>query len=200
MRRQFDTNVHGTLRVLRAVVPAMRKRGRGTIVNVSSVAGIVARPFGGLYSASKHALEAISEALYYEVKPFGVRVVLVEPGQYATTLQENMVTAPRSPPPRPTGSARRHFDVHVRKLAGGAPADPEEVARMIYDAVHDPQPRLRYLAGADAHLAVGAYRQMAFEQFEQAMRGAMDWWTDKPKTFHTEARSSGGSADRSVPP
>ena len=176
VRRQFDTNVHGTLRVLRAVVPALRGRGRGTVVNVSSVAGIVARPFGGLYSASKHALEAISEALYYEVKPFGVRVVLVEPGQYATTLQENMVTAPRFTAASPYWQRSQAFDVHVRKLAGGAPADPEEVARMIYDAVHDPQPRLRYLAGADAHLAVGAYRQMEFEQFEQAMRGAMDWW------------------------
>lgn len=175
-RRQFDTNVFGTLRVLRAVLPAMRARRRGTVVNLSSVAGIVARPFGGLYSASKHALEAISEALYYEVKPFGVRVVLVEPGQYATSLSDNMVTAPSFTEASPYWQRSAAFDVHVRKLAGGAAADPQEVARIVYDAVHDPMPRLRYLAGADAHLAVSTYRQLDFEQFEQAMRGAMDWW------------------------
>ena len=177
VQRQFDTNVRGTLRVLRAVLPRMRDRRRGTIVTLSSVAGVVARPYGGLYSASKHALEAISEALYYEVKPFGVRVVLVEPGQYATQLSTNMVTAPSFTAASPYWNHSTAFDVHVRKLAsGGAPADPQEVARIVYDAVHDPHPRLRYLAGADAHLAVGAYRQLDFEQYEQAMRGAMDWW------------------------
>jgi len=175
-RRQFDTNVLGTLRVLRAVLPVMRGRRRGTIVNVSSVAGVVARPYGGLYSASKHALEAIGEALYYEVKPFGVRVVLVEPGQYATQLSDNMLTAPSFTAASPYWQHSAGFDAHVKKLAGGASADPQEVARVVYDAVHDPQPRLRYLAGADAHLAVTAYRQLEFEQYEQAMRGAMDWW------------------------
>ena len=155
-RRQFDTNVLGTLRVLRAALPRMRERRRGTIVNLSSVAGIVARPYGGLYSASKHALEAISEALYYEVKPFGIRVVVVEPGQYATQLLDNMVTAPSFTAASPYWGHSQAFDVHVHKLAGGAPADPQEVARLVYDAVHDPQPRLRYLAGADAHLAAGA--------------------------------------------
>ena len=176
VRRQFDTNVLGTLRVVRAVLPAMRTRGRGTIVNMSSVAGIVARPFGGLYSASKHAMEAISEALYYEVKPFGVRVVLIEPGQYATPLLDNMVTAPSFTAASPYWQRSEAFDVHVRKLAGGALADAQEVAGLIYDAVHDPQPRLRYLAGVDAHMAVGAYRSMEFEQYEHAMRTAMDWW------------------------
>lgn len=176
VRRQFETNVVGTLRVVRAVLPRMRARGRGTIVNLSSVAGIVARPYGGLYSASKHAIEAITEALHYEVQRFGVRVVLIEPGQYATQLSTNMVTAPRFTAASPYWDHSAAFDVHVRKLAGGTPADPQEVAHIIYDAVHDPQPRLRYLAGADAQLAVGAHRQLEFEQFEQAMRGAMDWW------------------------
>ena len=91
VQRQFDTNVYGSLRMMRAVLPQMRARKRGTIVNLSSIAGIVARPFGGLYSATKHAIEAISEALHFEAAPLGIRVVLIQPGSYATRLIENAI-------------------------------------------------------------------------------------------------------------
>jgi NAD(P)-dependent dehydrogenase (short-subunit alcohol dehydrogenase family) len=174
-RRQFDTNLFGTLRVMRAVLPRMRERRRGTIVNVSSLAGLVARPYGGLYSATKHAIEAVSEAMQMEVKPFGIRIVLIEPGQYATELNGNMETADAFTPGSPYWDHSAAFDVALRRLAGGAAADPQEVAALIYDAVHDPQPKLRYLAGADAHMAATAYRQLDFEQYEQAMRVAMNW-------------------------
>src|SRR3954454_1020388 len=90
---QFDTNVFGLLRVVRAVLPIMRSQGSGVIVNVGSLAGLVARPFGGLYSATKHAVEAISEALHFECAPFGIRVAVVEPGQFETELLHNAITA-----------------------------------------------------------------------------------------------------------
>jgi NAD(P)-dependent dehydrogenase (short-subunit alcohol dehydrogenase family) len=175
-RLQFDTNVHGCLATIRAVLPAMRGRGAGTIVNVSSVAGVVARPFGGLYAASKHALEAISEALHYEVEPFGIRVVLIEPGQYATSLLEKAMVARRFTPRSPYWEVSEEFDRAVRRLVpGGERADPQEVADRIYEAVHDPTPRLRYLVGADAELIVSVYRQKSFEEFEQIMRETLDW-------------------------
>src|SRR5512140_1015565 len=88
---QFDTNVFGLLRVLRAVLPGMRERRAGIVVNVSSIAGLVSRPYGGLYAATKHAVEAITEALHFEVAPFGIRVVSIEPGQYGTRLLDNAV-------------------------------------------------------------------------------------------------------------
>ena len=83
--QQFDINVFGIVRLVRAVAPAMRAQGSGTIVNVSSIVSAAALPFGGAYSASKAAVNLLSEALHYELAPFGVRVAVVEPGPYPTT-------------------------------------------------------------------------------------------------------------------
>jgi NAD(P)-dependent dehydrogenase (short-subunit alcohol dehydrogenase family) len=175
-RRQFDTNVFGALRLMRAVLPGMRARGSGTIVNVSSIAGIVARPFGGLYAASKHALEAISEALHFEVSRFGVRVVLIEPGQFATRLLDNAFVARRFTPASPYFETSQRFDVAVRKLApGGVAADASEVAALIAQVLREPAPRLRYLAGKDAELIASVYKRESFEGYEAAMRSALDW-------------------------
>lgn len=177
VRRQFETNVFGPLRVIRAVLPAMRARQRGTIVNVSSVAGIVARPFGGFYSASKHALEAMTEALHFEVQPFGIRVVLVEPGQYGTALLDNAYHGRGFTAASPYWQRSAELDARMTRLVpDGRRADPSEVADIVHAAVNDPAPRLRYLAGQDATMIVTAYRQMDFEQYERAMRTSLDWW------------------------
>ena len=176
VRLQFDTNVFGTLRVIRAILPGMRERRAGTIVTVSSIAGLVSRPFGGLYAASKHALEAITEALYHELKPFGVRLVLIAPGRYATQFAQNMLVARRFTPWSPYRATCDRFDQALdRLLPDGKPADPEEVAELIYRATYDPQKRFRYLAGADAEMMARLYREKSFEEFEQLMRQALDW-------------------------
>jgi len=175
VRRQFETNVFGTLRVMRAVLPGMRQRRRGTIVNVSSIAGLVARPYGGLYSASKHALEAISEALHFEVQPFGIRVVLVEPGQYGTRLLDNAYPGRGFTPASPYWAHSERFEGALARLRAGGAGDAQEVADIIHDAVHATAPRLRYLAGQDAHMIAAAYKQMDFEGYEQAMRASLGW-------------------------
>jgi NAD(P)-dependent dehydrogenase (short-subunit alcohol dehydrogenase family) len=177
VHRQFDTNVYGVLRMIRAVLPGMRARGRGTIVNVSSIAGIVSRPYGGLYAASKHALEAISEALHFEVQPFGVRVVLIEPGQYGTRLLDNAIVGRGFTPASPYWERSARFDVAIQKLRpGGVAGSAADVARLIRDAVGDPEPRLRYLAGGDAETIAAAYRQLSFEDYERTMRETLGWW------------------------
>jgi NAD(P)-dependent dehydrogenase (short-subunit alcohol dehydrogenase family) len=177
VRRQLDTNVFGPLRTMQAVLPAMRARRRGTIVNVSSVAGLVARPFGGFYAASKHALEAITEALYFEVKPFGIRVALVEPGQYATRLLDNAWPGARFTPASAYWETSNRFDERIRRLVpDGKPGDPQEVADVIFEAATTTTPRLRWLAGQDAQMVVTAHRSMPFERYEQAMRATLDWW------------------------
>lgn len=177
VRRQFDTNVFGPLRTIRAVLPGMRERRRGTIVNVSSIAGIVARPYGGLYAASKHALEAISEALYFEVQPFGVRVVLVEPGQYGTRLLDNAIVGNGFTSASPYRERAQRFDEAIKKLRpGGVAGSAHDVAELIHRAVHDPHPKLRYLAGGDAETIAATYRSLAFEDYERTMRQALDWF------------------------
>jgi NAD(P)-dependent dehydrogenase (short-subunit alcohol dehydrogenase family) len=177
IRRQFDTNVFGVMRTMRAALPGMRERRRGTIVNVSSIAGIVARPYGGLYAASKHALEAISEALHLEVAPFGLRVVLIEPGQYGTRLLDNAIVGSAFTPASPYWERAERFDVAMKRLRpGGVAGSARDVAELIHAAVHDPKPRLRYLAGDDAHTIAAVYRQMEFEDYERAMRQTLDWW------------------------
>ena len=177
VQRQFDTNVFGSLRMMRAVLPQMRARKRGTIVNLSSIAGIVARPFGGLYSATKHAIEAICEALHFEASPMGIRVILVQPGSYATRLIENAVDGDGFDAASPYWPAHLRFEEALARLRAGTGGmqDAQEVADLIYTAVNDPTPRLRYLAGRDAAMIAGAYKAMDFEGYEQAMRQTMQW-------------------------
>ena len=155
----------------------MRARGSGVIANVSSIAGLVARPFGGLYSASKHAVEAVSEALHYEVSPFGIRVVLIEPGQYATRLVDNALLGSGFDRNSPYRERSDRFDEAMKRLVpGGDRPGPEEVAEIIRRAVHAEPHKLRHLAGSDAELIASAYRQLDFEDYEHAMRAQLDWW------------------------
>ena len=155
----------------------MRERRAGTIVNVSSIAGMVSRPYGGFYAASKHAVEAITEALHYEVAPFGIRVVLIEPGQYATRLLDNAferrgASRRRRPtgsaPPASTSASSASCPAACAPTPTRWPADLRRRARGSAGAAA--------LAGVDAQMIAGAYRQLEFEAFEQSMRQALDWW------------------------
>jgi len=173
----FETNVFGVLRMLRAVLPHMRERKAGTVVNVSSLAGVVAPPFEGIYAASKWALEALTEALHYEVHPFGIRVVLIEPGAFATSFRNSRGEARRYGEGSPYAELDQRFDEALSKLPGRAErADPQLVAEKVYDAVNDPEPKMRYLVGQDAEM-IGALRhQMDDQQFEHTVRQALDFW------------------------
>jgi acetoacetyl-CoA reductase len=177
VRAQFETNVFGTLRVTRAVLPKMRERRAGTIVNLSSIGGVVSVPYGGYYSASKHALEAISEAMHYELHSFGVRIIIIEPGGFPTGFSSNVAVGKAFTPGTPYFDLNERFDAKLRLMMapGGVAQDPADVATTIYAAVNDPAPKLRYLVGADAQMIAGVRKQLDFEGFEGAMRNAMDW-------------------------
>jgi len=173
---QFDTNVFGLVRVIRAVLPIMRAQEAGVIVNVGSLAGLVARPYGGLYSATKHAVEAISEALHYECAPFGVRVAVLEPGQFETDLLKNAIVAARFNDESVYKASSDHFDAALQRLAPDGRQPPEVVAEAIVAVAEDDDAVLRHVIGADAELVWSVRSGSTFEQYEQTIRAALDWW------------------------
>ncbi len=169
---QFDTNVYGPFRLITAVLPGMRKRGRGVIVNVSSVAGRVAAPLNGLYAASKYALEALSESLHYEVGHFGIRVHLIEPGGVETPFasKRRLVGAAAGDESSPyTPLISQWEGAQGRLVPGGSRTQPEVVAEAILEAIEKGD-KLRYPVGQDAQMVLTVRKQMDDEAFESAMR------------------------------
>ena len=148
-RRMFDTNYFGAIRCIQAVLPAMRQRRRGTIVNVTSIGGLLATPNQIAYSASKWALECAGEALAHEVRRFGVRVVNVEPGVVMTSIFENSAEATRYDKTSPYQPIMRR---NGKLFAAGFrdSARPEQVAETILAAITSDGYRLRWLVGKDA--------------------------------------------------
>lgn len=173
VQRMFETNVFGSVRMIQAVLPQMRAQGSGVIVNVTSVAGRVSPPLGGFYASSKHALEAISDALHYEVAHFGIRVAVVEPGAFTTEFQGK---EPRfGLDVAPYDELDRQWAVASAKLNGGdAAPGPEPVAQVIADAVEGTEDKLRWSVGADAEMVLGARAAMDDATFEATMRGALE--------------------------
>ena len=169
---QFDTNVYGPLRCITAVLPAMRERGKGVIVNVSSLGGRVAAPLNGLYSASKFALEALSESLHYEVGHFGVRVHIVEPGGIETPFADNrrLVGAGAGDETSPYRPLIGQWEEATVRLQGEGPrTQPVAVAEAILEAIEKGD-KLRYPVGPDAQMVLMARKQMDDETFESTMR------------------------------
>jgi NAD(P)-dependent dehydrogenase (short-subunit alcohol dehydrogenase family) len=175
--RVLDTNVVGVVRMIQAFVPQMRERGSGVIVNVSSIAGRVAAPLGGFYSASKYAVEALSESLHYEVGHWNVRVALVEPGGFDTSFGENRMAFGLDRPPY--DELDRIWESAQANLQGaeGERPGPEIVAQTIADAVEGKEQKLRWPVGDDANLVLAVRTSMNDEQFEATMREQLklDW-------------------------
>jgi NAD(P)-dependent dehydrogenase (short-subunit alcohol dehydrogenase family) len=168
----FETNFFGVLRVCRATMPALRERG-GCIINISSLSGIVGLPFTGLYSASKFALEGVSESLRLEALPWGIRVVLVEPGDFRTQIKAKRRIAATAQ----TSVYRSAFDHFMRrrdKYESVAPT-PEPVACLVERILTDPNPKMRYTVGMFGQRIIAPLKrvlpQRAFEWFLRRMIG-----------------------------
>jgi short-subunit dehydrogenase len=169
-RAIFETNFFGVLRVCRAVLPALREQGSGRIVNISSLAGLVTIPFVGFYSASKYALESMTDALRMEVEPYGVRVILVEPGDFKTGFTESRIYAADSGEGSPYRErCERAVGVMERDERNGA--DPRQLAELLAKIIAHPSPGIRYpVGGFVERFGVALRRVLPASVLEKAIR------------------------------
>jgi NADP-dependent 3-hydroxy acid dehydrogenase YdfG len=162
VRRQFETNVFGLIRMCQLVLPGMRARRSGKIVNIGSMGGRLTFPGGGVYHATKYAVEAISDALRFEVRGFGVDVILVEPGLIVTGFADAATATVVADEHGPYG----HFNAAVSELTTEAyqgpmaklGSGPEAVAKTIAGALRSRRPKARYPVTASAHLMINQRR------------------------------------------
>src|SRR5262245_54214458 len=163
-RAMFETNYFGAIRCIQAVLPGMRERGRGAIVNVTSIAGRIATANQIAYSASKFALECAGEALAQEVRRFGVRVVNVEPGVIMTSIFENSAEATRYDKNSPYKQTMRR---NGKLFAAGfrTAAQPQLVAETILESITTPTYKLRWAVGEDAKGLSAGRAKITDEEF-----------------------------------
>jgi short-subunit dehydrogenase len=145
MRTVFNTNVFGAIDVMKVVLPQMRKQKSGTIINVTSIAGYMGLPFRGLYSATKGALEIITEATSMEVKPFGVKVVNVAPGDFATNIAAGRYHTPVFEKSAYKENYQKNLDLMNAHVNSGM--DPIEMAKVVHKIINSKNPKIHYKVG-----------------------------------------------------
>ena len=171
IKSQFETNFFGVIRLTQQVLPIMRKQKSGTIVNVSSGAGRIGFPGMSAYVSSKFALEGLSESMSYELEPFGIRVVIIEPGVIRTNFKKNSVMSKKSldnSSISPYSSIIQKMDASISSIVEHA-TPPEEVAKAILHPVISNNPELRYLVGNDIIMMAETKKSMSDEDFRKMM-------------------------------
>ena len=169
IKAQYETNFFGLIRVTQAVLPIMRKQKSGIIVNISSGAGRFGFPSGSAYVSTKFAVEGLSESISYELEPFGIKVVIVEPGVIRTNFGNGLVVARKSQDPNsPYSQMMKKIGTSFEELMKNS-SSPDLVANVVLKAVKDENPNLRYLAGKNVEQWLGAKRNMSDEEFYKMM-------------------------------
>ena len=168
MKAQFETNFFGVIRVTQQVIPVMRKQKSGTIVNISSVGGRIGIPGLSAYHSTKFALEGLSESISYELEPFGIKVVLIEPGFIRTNIMNSSIIAKKardqkSPYFSLTQQLERSFKAAMVNTS--ASSTPEVVAKVVVQAITSESPKLRYAVGNDAASIIQARTTLSDTEF-----------------------------------
>ena len=170
VKAQYETNVYGLMRTTQAVLPIMRKQKSGTIVNISSGAGRFGLPGGSAYVSTKFAVEGLSESMSYELEPFGIKVVIVEPGVIRTNFMDGLVIAKKSQDPNsPYSQIMQKIATGFEEMMKNA-SSPDLVAKVVLNAIRDKNPSLRYLAGNDVEAWLGGNRKIADEELYKMMK------------------------------
>lgn len=163
----FDINLFGVMRVTNAVLPAMRKRGEGRIINIGSILGVVPAPYSAHYAAAKHAVEGYSESLDHEVRAFHIRVSVIEPAFVRTVFDQNGLKPDSMV--KDYDQARAGIDALLRDVMPKADR-PEAIAKVVLDAATDKRPRRRYTAGNAARLVSLLRRFAPAATFDKIIR------------------------------
>src|ERR671939_832658 len=176
IKAQFETNFFGAVRMMQAVIPVMRKNRHGRIVNITSMGGRIAIPLDSIYHATKFALEGLSESVQYEVEPFGIKIILVEPGAVGSNFWKNLKMAATKAP----GHESKNNDSPYRQIENNMSESfkqmvqntihPSEVARVILQAVIAHNPDFRYVVGKDAAAILETRRSMSDREFQNFIK------------------------------
>jgi NAD(P)-dependent dehydrogenase (short-subunit alcohol dehydrogenase family) len=170
IKSQYETNVFGLIRTTQAVLPIMRKQKSGTIVNISSGAGRFGYPTGSAYVSTKFAVEGLSEAISFELEPFGIRVILIEPGIIKTNFLNSTILARKSKDIESEYAPLMKYVRNVINEMANNGSDPKDVADIVLDAVTTDKPKLRYLAGKDVEQLVKTKESMSDEDFHNVLK------------------------------
>jgi short-subunit dehydrogenase len=175
IKAQFETNFFGAVRVMQAVIPIMRKQRSGKIVNITSMGGRVAVPLDSIYHGTKFALEGLSESIQYELEPFGIKVILIEPGAVGSNFWKNLKMAAKA-----SGLDNKNNDSQYKQIENNMSESfkqieqntihPSEVAKVILQAVMTDNPDFRYVVGKDAAMILEARRTMSDREFQKFMK------------------------------
>ncbi|GKS61181.1 short-chain dehydrogenase/reductase [Candidatus Nitrosocosmicus sp.] len=170
IKTQFETNFYGLIRTTQAVLPIMRKQRSGIIVNISSGAGRFGYPMGSAYVSTKFAIEGLSESLSFEVEPFGIKVILIEPGMIRTNFSSASVLAKKSLDPNsPYVPIMKNMEKGIKQLLENA-SSSQLVANITFEAISSDKPRLRYLVGKDVEQWIEAKKKMTDEEFHNMIK------------------------------
>src|SRR5215469_3201945 len=173
IKAQYETNLFGVIRMTQTVLPIMRKQNSGIIVNISSAVGRFGFPITSAYVSTKFAIEGLSESMAYEVEPFGIKVVLIEPGYTKTNAFNNMVTAKKSQDANSPYSQLMKKMVSSTEHGFETASPPDVVANGVLKAVTSDNPSLRYLAGKHVEKWMEAKRSVSDEEFHKMMKQNM---------------------------
>jgi short-subunit dehydrogenase len=163
---QFETNFFGVVRVIKLVLPIMRNQGNGTIVNISSMVGRAAMPLNSVYVASKFALEGFSESIRYELRKFGINVVLIEPGIVRSKFFENLLMTAHNTPKSPYSAMVEKRLARFKSISETNSSSAIDVAATVLKAVESEKPNFRYVIGEDAETVMNMKKVLSDSEFE----------------------------------
>src|SRR6266849_317076 len=169
-RRQFETNFFGVIRVTQAILPHMRERRKGRILMMSSVSGFVTPPTQGAYSASKHAIEAVANALRYELYPYGIETILIEPGYIVTNIQQTALELAKCYQEEFQSGPYATYWSNATTTRAQSKTMPEDCARIMLEAIEAPRPKARYGVTPLATFAKWAKRLLSDRAADRMIR------------------------------